>query len=261
MPSPASPIPRRAPMAVSMLHTNAALIGTLRPSQRFLSALGAVAMLALSPVASATPVSISDFSFAPGSGYGVDANEAAGTLLDVLFSSGFSAQSFILGVVGDSWTFDLGSIALREPNSHSGIVASETDGLDIAARLTFTDPFSSLIQLLVTGSATTGSVSDAAIDYVIDWNPVQVAFGSGGLIEISLSDMSFTGIETLTQAATVTLVRADESAPTAIPEPASLALLGLGIGCVALTRRRRSARSTTARFNDSVTNPAPAPLP
>jgi hypothetical protein len=97
-----------------------------------------------------------------------------------LFSGGFSAQSFTLDAVGDSRTFDLGSVAFRELNGHSGVVASETNGLDIAARLTFTDPFSSLIEMLVSGSATTGSVSDSALDFAIDWNPVQVAFGSGG---------------------------------------------------------------------------------
>ena len=214
----------------------------MNPSQRFLSALGVATMLAFSPVASAVPVAITDASFAPGSGYGVDADENGGTLLDVLFATAvFTTQNFTLGAAGDSRTFDFGTIQFREPNAHSGILISETDGLDIAARLTFIDPFSSLIQLLVTGSAITGSVSDSAIDYVIDWNPVQVAFGSGGLIEISLSDMSFTGLETLTQTATVTLLRTSESAPTAIPEPATLALLGLGIGCVALTRRKRSA--------------------
>jgi hypothetical protein len=188
----------------------------------------------------ATPVSVSDFSFAPGSGYGVDANESSGTMLDVLFSSGFSAQGFALDAIGDSRTFDLGSVALREPNSHGGILAAETDGLDIAARLTFTDPFSSLIQMLVTGSATTGSVSDSAIDFTIDWNPVQVAFGSGGLLEIALNDLNFTAIETLTQTATITLLRTElvVTPQSTVPEPGSLALMGAAFAGLACCRRR-----------------------
>ena len=188
----------------------------------------------------ATSVSVSDFSFVPGSGYGVDANENSGVLLDVRFISGFSAQSFTLGAVGDSRTFDLGSVALREPNSHGGILPGETDGLDIAARLTFTDPFSSLIQMLVTGSATTGSVSDSAIDFTIDWNPVHVAFGSAGLLEIALNDLNFTGIETLTQTATITLLRTAVvvTPQSTVPEPGSLALMGAAFAGLAFCRRR-----------------------
>lgn len=215
----------------------------MNPSQRFLSALGAVTMLAFSSGASAVPFNITVASFAPGSGYGVDPNEASGTLLDVLFTTTFAPQNFTLGAVGDSRTFDVGTIQFREDNAHSGILSSETDGLDIGVTLTFTDPFGTLVPFLVIGSATTGSVSDSATDYVIDWNPVQFAFGSGGLVEVALDDMTFTGLQTLTERATVTLLRTSESPPpgTAIPEPASLALLGLGIGCAAITRRRRSA--------------------
>ena len=56
---------------------------------RLLLATAASAALGLTAFHThATPVSVSDFSFAPGSGYGVDANENSGTLLDVLFSSG-----------------------------------------------------------------------------------------------------------------------------------------------------------------------------
>jgi hypothetical protein len=189
----------------------------------------------------ATPVSVSDFSFTPGSGYGVDADEGSGTLLDVRFlNSGFSAQSFALGAIGDSRTFDLGSVALREPNGHGGILPGETNALDIAARLTFTDPFSSLIQMLVTGSATTGSVSDSGIDFTIDWNPVQVAFGSAGLLEIALNDLNFTGIETLTQTATITLLRTAlvVTPQSTVPEPGSLALMGAAFAGLAFCRRR-----------------------
>jgi hypothetical protein len=59
----------------------------MNPSQRFLSALGAVAMLACSSAASATLFTITDASLAPASGYGVDADEASGTLLDIRFTT------------------------------------------------------------------------------------------------------------------------------------------------------------------------------
>ena len=165
----------------------------MNKTSRRLLAIAASAVLGLTALHThATPVSVSNFSFAPGSGYGVDANESSGTLLDVLFSSGFSAQSFTLGAVGDSRAVDLGSVAFRELNSQRGIRDNETDNLDVTASLTVTEPFSAMIQTLVTGSATAGSVSDVAIDFTIDCNPVQVAFGAGGLLEIALNDLSFT---------------------------------------------------------------------
>lgn len=208
-------------------------------ASKLLVAIAASAALGLPALhARATPVSVSDFSFVPGSGYGVDANENSATLLDVLFSGGFSAQSFTLDGVGDSMTFDLGSVTFGEPNSHAGIAASETDGLDIAARLTFTDPFSSLLQMSVTGSATTGSVSDSAIDFAIDWNPVQVSFGLGGLIEIALNDLTFSGPQTLTQTATITLLTPSE-VPSQVPEPGTLALVGLALAAAGYVRRPR----------------------
>jgi hypothetical protein len=206
----------------------------------------AAAVTSLSALhAHATPVSVSTFSFAPGSGYGVDASENSGTALDVLFTSTFAPQNFTLNAAGEFLTFNVGTIEFREPNSHSGIVINETDNLDVAANLTFASPFGSLIQVSATGTAATGSVSDSAADLSIDWSPVQVAFGIGGLLGISLNDLTFNGLQTLTQTATITLVNVpyvpNLAAPGNVPEPATLALLGLGLAGMGYQRRKRAA--------------------
>jgi len=84
-------------------------------------------------------------------------------------------------------------------------------------------------QITTTAIATTGAVSDSFVDYVINWNPVVVNFGSGESFRINLNNLSFAnnneGLKT--QTATVTLLSG--VALQTIPEPGMLALLGLGL--------------------------------
>ena len=216
----------------------------MKPVQNVLSAVGAAAIFALSPGASADPIafSVTAAQFVPGAGYGIDADETSGTRLDVRFStSAFSTQNFALGV-NQSFTFNFGTIDMEEPNGHSGIAADELDGLDITAKLTFTAPTGLTQTVTATGVATAGGLSDSQVDYVIDWAPVTILFGNGGSFRLSLNDMALFDLGTQFQTATITLLSlANDPLPANdLPEPATFALLGLGIGSIALVRRRRA---------------------
>lgn len=236
----------------------------------------AVLMACASGSALAVPVTFTGSfdSFTPGSGYGADGpgvevwpllpplpvtppapgtplqGGEGGTLLDVVFTAtNTSTVTFTLPAAGASVTATICVVELRE----RFIDAAELDGLDVVANFTFSSPVAGPITVSATGTATVGPVPPvptlealADVDLVIDWDPVQVPFGAGGLFELSLADLSFNtlplppplgtgGGSVLNQTATITLLRE----PRTVPEPAMLMLLGLGFAGLALARTRR----------------------
>jgi hypothetical protein len=182
--------------------------------------LAATSLLAAAPATQATLVNftVTATSLTPDSGYGVDTGanlENGGTLLDVLFTNTFSSPlNFSLNNVGDLATFNVGTINFRETDagngSNAGIGSAEQDFLSVMASITFSDPLGIIQALTATGTATTGLISDAAVDYTLSWTPLTVNFGSGGQFEIALQNLSFSNNGTLNETATIKLLALPE---------------------------------------------------
>jgi hypothetical protein len=210
--------------------------------KQVLLSLATAVSFATPAFATPIPFTISSITVAAAStGYGATGNDA----LDVTFTPVTAPITFNLDLAApgpSSKTFTIASINLKEdcidPGSCPTPKGNETKNLDVLVTISFTSPLIGNQLVTLTGSATPGPVNDSAVDYSLTFgDPILVAFGKNGQFSLDVLNLSFSANGPQDLQATVALLKA----PQVVPEPASLALMGVGLAGLALRSKRRKS--------------------
>jgi hypothetical protein len=162
-----------------------------------------------------------------------------------LHTSGLGLQVWEKDVLEDPFTFQLNALTpsiTRDlfilGTSEGSVDADDWSPYSIAVNFNFSMPSPGF-----GGNAEgmTGAISFLGheLGYVLWDNPLTLAFGTNGLMEIYLSYGAFSVPGWTTIEATFKLVRDSTGTPTSVPEPASALLMGMA-AAVGIARRRRT---------------------